>query len=159
MADDSIIRFKNKVMSTLISNDKFVPYMGNEDIGENDEAIYQYIFPYYHIPDTIQEAHSFVCMKVSSVPSGRNELQDIFTLQLWIIVNQSLMKVSGVGGATRLDYLDSLAREMLDHKDGFGIKELRLVKDDETDMDEKHRARRLVFTTADLNKELCGAYE
>lgn len=89
--------------------------MGNDDIEEPDEAIYTYIFPYFHIPDTIEAAHSYICFKVNMTDrSNINDWYENFTLTVWVIVNQALMKMpSGYGGATRVDYLSDIVEKQL----------------------------------------------
>ena len=60
-----ITDYKNKLALKLVNTDGLVEAMGNDDIEEPDEAIYTYIFPYFHIPDTIEAAHSYICFKVN----------------------------------------------------------------------------------------------
>lgn len=60
-----ITDYKNKLALKLVNTEGLVEAMGNDDIEEPDEAIYTYIFPYFHIPDTIEAAHSYICFKVN----------------------------------------------------------------------------------------------
>ena len=52
-----ITDYKNKLALKLVNTEGLVEAMGNDDIEEPDEAIYTYIFPYFHIPDTIEAAN------------------------------------------------------------------------------------------------------
>ena len=107
-----ITEYKNKLALKLVNTDGLVEAMGNDDIEEPDEAIYTYIFPYFHIPDTIEAAHSYICFKVNMTDrSNVNDWYENFTLTVWVIVNQALMKMNGHGGATRVDYLSGLVEK------------------------------------------------
>lgn len=109
-----ITDYKNKLALKLVNTDGLVEAMGNDDIEEPDEAIYTYIFPYFHIPDTIEAAHSYICFKVNMTDrSNVNDWYENFTLTVWVIVNQALMKMKGHGGATRVDYLSGLVEKEL----------------------------------------------
>lgn len=44
-----ITDYKNKLALKLVNTEGLVEAMGNDDIEEPDEAIYTYIFPYFHI--------------------------------------------------------------------------------------------------------------
>lgn len=152
----SIKEFKKNVISCIVSSDEVIKAMGNEDIHENDEAVYSYVFPYFCIPYTIEEAHSYICMKVNMVGrSSNNDLYGDFELIIWAIVNQDLMKMDGVGGATRADNLADEIEKILYGK-RFGVKRLEIVSNTEVDLDAKHRARKLIFETSDINDMLCG---
>lgn len=146
-------RFSCQIDGTVIQNVK-----GNDDIEEPDEAIYTYIFPYFHIPDTIEAAHSYICFKVNMTDrSNVNDWYENFTLTVWVIVNQALMKMKGHGGATRVDYLSGLVEKELHGSTIFGIKQLKITSNIEDNMDLHHRVRIMTFKTQDLDDLVgCG---
>lgn len=148
----AIIDFKNATVAKLVGCSELIHAMGNDDIQTNDDAIYKYIFPYFYIPYTIEAAHSYICMRATM--TGLNETNDMFgkfSLTVWVITNQDLMRISGVGGATRIDYMASLVENLLNGSDAFGTQMLRLVTNAEDSLDLKHRCRVLTFTTQDLS--------
>lgn len=150
---EAVQRFKKVAIEKLIASDVLIISMANEDIVENNEAIYKYIFPYFYIPDIIESAHSYICMRVT-MPSvnEKNDFFGDFYLTVWVIVHQDIMRMEGVGGATRMDYLSGLVEQQLVGSRSFGTKELQIIKNEETDVDMKHRARVLTFVTSDLRK-------
>lgn len=148
----AITDFKNATIAKLIGSDELMRAMGNDDIEANDEAVYRYIFPFFYIPYTIEEAHSYICMRVNM--TGLNELNDSFgkfSLKIWVITHQDIMKISGVGGATRVDYMGNLIEGLLNGSDAFGTQRLRLVTNTEDSVDMRHRCRILTFTTQDFS--------
>ena len=153
-----ITDYKNKLALKLVNTDGLVEAMGNDDIEEPDEAIYTYIFPYFHIPDTIEAAHSYICFKVNMTDrSNVNDWYENFTLTVWVIVNQALMKMKGHGGATRVDYLSGLVEKELHGSTIFGIKQLKITSNIEDNMDLHHRVRIMTFKTQDLDDLVgCG---
>lgn len=151
----NIIKCKNEAVAKLVASDKVIKAMGNDDIEENDEAMYKYIFPYLYIPYTIEGSHSYICMKV--IMTGRQSVNDLFgnySVIIWVIVNQSLMQMDGVGGATRLDHLADMVETIFAGSEAFGTKRLQLVSNTEDDLDTRHRARKLTFTTTNISDML-----
>ena len=148
-----ITDYKNKLALKLVNTEGLVEAMGNDDIEEPDEAIYTYIFPYFHIPGTIEAAHSYICFKVNMTDrSNINDWYENFTLTVWVIVNQALMKMpSGYGGATRVDYLSGIVEKQLHGSTIFGIKQLKITSNVEDNMDLHHRVRIMTFKTQDLD--------
>lgn len=153
MANSSaIIEYKNLIVKKLIGNKDFIAAMGNPDINESDEAVYKYIFPYFYIPGTIESAHSYICIKVDMLSTaGDTELLGEFRVRIWAIVHQDIMKMNGVGGATRMDYLAQLVDKMFNGSEAFGVGKLRLTSNLEDDLDMVHRCRELTFLTKDVN--------
>ena len=151
----NIIKCKNEAVAKLVASDEVIKAMGNDDIDENDEAMYKYIFPYLYIPYTIEGSHSYICMKV--IMTGRQSVNDLFgnySVIIWVIVNQSLMQMDGVGGATRLDHLADIVETIFAGSEAFGTKRLQLVSNTEDDLDTRHRARKLTFTTTNISDML-----
>lgn len=151
----NIIKCKNEAVAKLVASDEVIKAMGNDDIEENDEAMYKYIFPYLYIPYTIERSHSYICVKV--IMTGRQSVNDLFgnySVIIWVIVNQSLMQMDGVGGATRLDHLADIVETIFAGSEAFGTKRLQLVSNTEDDLDTRHRARKLTFTTTNISDML-----
>lgn len=151
----NIIKCKNEAVAKLVASDEVIKAMGNDDIEENDEAMYKYIFPYFYIPYTIEGSHSYICMKV--IMTGRQSVNDLFgnySVIIWIIVNQSLMQMDGVGGATRLDHLADIVETIFAGSEAFGTKRLQIIGNTEDDLDTRHRARKLTFTTTNISDML-----
>lgn len=151
----NIIKCKNEAVAKLVASDEVIKAMGNDDIEEYDEAMYKYIFPYLYIPYTIEGSHSYICMKV--IMTGRQSVNDLFgnySVIIWVIVNQSLMQMDGVGGATRLDHLADMVETIFAGSEAFGTKRLQLVSNTEDDLDTRHRARKLTFTTTNISDML-----
>lgn len=150
----TIATYKNKLALKLISIDGLVSAMGNLDIDEPDEALYTYIFPYFHVPETIESAHSYILFKIEMIgPSSENSYIDNYVLTVWVVVNQKLMKMD-FGGMTRAEYLSDLIEKELNFSEFFGTRQLKLVSNTEGNMDLQHRMRTMIFKTQDLNDEL-----
>lgn len=140
--------FKKTTIRKLVSNDEIIASMGNTDVISNDDAVYKYIFPYFYIPYTIEEAHSYICMKVNMTGlNTRNDSFGKFSIIIWVISHQDIMRMTGVGGATRVDHVANLVESMLNGSDAFGTQRLRLVTNTEDSLDLKHRCRVMTFTT------------
>lgn len=89
--------------------------------------------------------------------SNVNDWYENFTLTVWVIVNQALMKMKGHGGATRVDYLSGLVEKELHGSTIFGIKQLKITSNIEDNMDLYHRVRIMTFKTQDLDDLVgCG---
>ena len=151
---------KKKVIKDIVNDDEIMTTMGNDLNGRsNDEAIYQYIFPYFHIIKTIEEVHSYICMQMdmiqNDVRSVPNKLVSQYVLTIYVVVHQGLMKMSNSGGEDRLDYLANLICEKFDGRDDFGIGEFELMENQENSLDANHRLRVLTFLTKDTAGNIC----
>lgn len=152
---EAIQKFKRTAIEKLIASDDLIDAMANEDIVENNDAVYKYIFPFFYIPIIIESTHSYICMR-ATMPNvnEKNDLYGDFYLTVWVIVHQDIMQMTGVGGATRMDYLSGLVEQQLVGSRAFGTKELQIISNEETDVDMKHRARILTFMTSDIRKKM-----
>lgn len=158
--EDIIGKTKKQVIKDIVKDVYIMEAMGNELDGSFDEAIYKYIFPYYHVIGTIQEAHSYICMQMDMMERERwddedNPLLRRYALTLYIIVNQSIMQMPLTGGVDRLDYLSNLVVNKFDGRSDFGIGELKLVQNQENSLDQNHRLRILTFITKDTVGTFC----
>lgn len=152
---EAIQHVKKVAVEKLISSDELIISMANTDIEDNNDAIYHYVFPYFYIPQIIESAHSYICMR-ATMPhvNQQNDFFGDFYLTIWVIVHQDIMYMEGVGGATRMDYLAGLVERQLIGDRSFGTRELQIISSEETDVDSKHRARILTFKTSDLRKNM-----
>lgn len=154
-SSDNIREFKKTTIAKLVESDELITAMGNKDVEENDEAIYKYIFPYFYIPYTIESAKSYICMKVNMTgASSKNDLFGHFSVIVWVISHQDIMRMDGVDGSTRVDYMSSIVEKLLNGSDAFGTQKLQLVTNTEDSLDMKHRCRVLTFKTMDISSPL-----
>jgi len=150
---------KKKVITDIVNDPEIMNAMGNTLEGSYDEAIYKYIFPYYHVNNTIEEVHSYICMQMDMVDPNRtvtNPLMRQYVLTVYVVVHQGLMKISGTGGEDRLDYLADLVEKKFDKREDFGIGEFEIVENQENSLDANHRLRILTFLTKRISDDICG---
>lgn len=152
---EAIQKFKRVAVERLIASDGLIDSMANLDVTDNNEAVYKYIFPYFYIPTIVEAAHSYICMRATMPKvNEKNDFFGDFYLTVWVIVHQDIMKMEGVGGATRMDYLSGLVEQQLVGNRSFGTKQLQIISNEESDVDSRHRCRILTFMTSDLRNAM-----
>lgn len=152
-----IIEYKNKIASALLGNDEIVktvfeviPPEKAADFESPDDLLYQYIFPFDYIPETIQEVGCYICYEIEVPKVSRvNYFFKDIVLNFNIICNQKTMRTSY--GATRTDYLSHLI-ELLFNGREYGYEKLELVSSVPGHVSQVHRSRTLRFTTLETNR-------
>jgi len=151
-----IIRYKQKLISSIVNQDTIINLIDSDYIGIGDELIYNNIFPYMRVPHTEEEKLTYITMRVDvpNISSSRKTLKDIL-ITISVVTHQDLMKVEN-GGGTRTDLLGAEIDNLFNGSDEFGIGQLELKSNFEENVDYKHRCRTLKFVVTDINRSLCG---
>lgn len=150
-----LIRYKQQLMSMFINNELLVELIDNTDIETAEDLINNNIFNYVRVPQTPEEAKTFICMKID-VPEvySRNFLFKKLTITIYVITHEDLMHTKY--GATRIDLMGAEVDKLLNGYSGIGKAELELISNVENTVGTKHRCRILTFKASDINNGLCG---
>lgn len=152
----SISDWKNKTISMILNNDEIMDCLDLNEL-ETEEPVYTRIFPYNHIPQTIEETKVYITVAVSIPKITFNKVWAFPRLTIRIISHQEKMKLHKAGvSATRIDYMSQLIDKMLNGRNEFGYGCLSLATNDEYLINSSHHCREMVFIGEDLAKKQCG---
>lgn len=161
-AGDEIIKYKNRIIKDIIHNSdetlsqEIVTAIDPEMLGEEESLIYENIFPYLRIPETVDEVKAFITMSVDMPRvSTRNYFFKDMVITINVIVHQDYMKMPARYSATRADYLGSLINKVFNQNPNYGNKPLEYVSDVESILLNKFFVRSLRFRCDELNSVRC----
>lgn len=158
MNSAEIACYKLTIIKALVSDQEIISLIdSNGEFEYPDDMIYERIFPFDRIPDTEQEAKTYITISVN-VPSinKKNDLVKDLIVTARAITHASLMKVKGQNG-TRIDLLAARLDTILNERSDLGIGPVSLVSNCENALDKAHFYRELKFKTMDLNNRRYGA--
>ena len=163
MASSAIIRYKRKLMSSIVNSPDLIKLIDSKYVNADGDCIdvdddeiglvYKQIFPYYYIPDIQTETLSYVIMKVN----GLGSIDKMYTkaeVYVCVISHQDIMRVKD-GTGTRIDMMGEVIEKLFNGRDDFGFGEMELKSNIETNLNTTHRCRELRFIVEDFNPSAC----
>lgn len=151
---NAISEWKNKAIELVLSQDEIMNLlMMNDD--EADDPIYTRIFPYNHIPQTIEESKVYITFCVDVPKITFNKIWAYPRMTVRIIAHQDCMRLKLPGvSATRIDYIAKLIINLLTKTD-FGFGKLQLATNYEDLYNYIYHYRELVFVGEECVKNYC----
>lgn len=147
--------WKDKTISLILDNKDIIECL-ELDEAEQEDPIYNRIFPYHHIPQTVEEAKVYITIAAGVSQIKLNKIWMYPKLSIRVISHQGKMKLAKAGvSATRIDYISKLIIKMLIGRPNFGYGKLQLTTDEEDMYNNVYHYRELVFTSEELVKTNC----
>lgn len=151
---DAISDWKNKAIELVISQDEIMELLDMDEV-EADDPMYARIFPYNHIPQTIEETKVYITFTVNIPKITFNKVWAYPRLTVRVIAHQERMKLNMSGvSATRIDYIAKLIVNLLTKND-FGYGKLKLATNYEDLYNYIFHYRELVFIGEELVDNYC----
>lgn len=151
---DAISDWKNKAIELVISQDEIMELLDMDEV-EADDPMYARIFPYNHIPQTIEETKVYITFTVNIPKITLNKVWAYPRLTVRVIAHQERMKLNMAGvSATRIDYIAKLIVNLLTKND-FGYGKLKLATNYEDLYNYIFHYRELVFIGEELVDNYC----
>ena len=116
--------YKNKLMEDLLTNDEIVKLL--DDIAELSDVYtlaYSQVFPYEYIPETVEEAKTFICFDVD-IQESISKTFLLPTLYIWVFSHKSKLRLPE--GGVRTDKLASEIAKEINGSRFYGLGELNL---------------------------------
>ena len=116
--------YKNKLMEGLLTNEEIVNLV-DDTVGLDGakQLAYTSVFPYEYIPDTVEEAKTFICFDVD-VQESMNKTFLRPTLYIWVFSHKSKLRL--LEGGVQTDKLVSKIAEAINGSHDYGLGELEL---------------------------------
>lgn len=151
---DTISEWKNKAIALVLEQDEIIDLLEMSD-EEGDDPMYTRIFPYNHIPQTIEETKVYITFTVTVPKITFNKIWAYPRLTVRVIAHQERMKLNLAGiSATRIDYIAKLIVNLLTKED-FGFGKLQLATNYEDLYNFIFHYRELVFVGEELVDNYC----
>ena len=116
--------YKNKLMEDLLTNPEIVKLLDNSvELKNAKQLAYTHVFPYEYIPDTVEEAKTFICFDVD-VQESINKTFLLPTLYIWVFSHKSKLHLRE--GGVQTDKLVSEIAKSINGSHFYGLGELDL---------------------------------
>ena len=151
---NSISEWKDKAIELVLSQDEIMELLEMDET-EADDPVYTRIFPYNHIPQTIEETKVYITFTVNVPKITFNKVWAYPRLTIRVIAHQDRMKLDMAGvSATRIDYISQLIVRLITKND-FGFGKLQLATNYEDLYNYIFHYRELVFIGEELVDNYC----
>ena len=116
--------YKNKLMEDLLTNKNIVNLLdSNVELDDVYKLAYSQVFPYEYIPETVEEAKTFICFDVD-IQESINKTFLLPTLYIWVFSHKSKLRLPE--GGVQTDKLVSEIANAINGSRFYGLGELDL---------------------------------
>ena len=116
--------YKNQLMHDLLTNEKIVQLLDeNVQLANADTLAYKQVFPFEYVPETVQEADTFICFDVDVLESY-NKTYLLPVLYVWVFSHKSKLRLPE--GGVRPDALCSEICKAINGSKEYCLGELNL---------------------------------
>ena len=142
--------YKNKLMEDLLTNEEIVNLI-DETVGLDGakRLAYTSVFPYEYIPDTVEEAKTFICFDVD-VQESMNKTFLRPTLYIWVFSHKSKLRL--LEGGVQTDKLVSKIAEAINGSHNYGLGELELYSVKRFAPVTDYQGKVMTFHTKEFNR-------
>lgn len=149
---DEFFHYKNQLMNDLLTNEQIVRMLSGDSGGVTDPEglMYSQVFPYEYVPETIEEAKTYIC---SDVDIQRTPTKTFLspTMYIWVFTHKSLMRLPDEGGL-RVDRLCSEIAKTINGSRFYGLGELNLDSTRRFAPISDYQGKVLTFKATDFNR-------
>lgn len=147
---DEITKYKQEIMKQICKNEAILQYIRPKNAPDmaGRDMLYKYVFPYSYVPETTQEASTFLCFDVD-IPNVQNRTFKDCRIMVWMFCHNSLMRCEK---GTRLDLLADEIDRMLNGSRAFGLGTLELDEALRFHPVADYWGRELAYNAVDFNR-------
>ena len=151
--------YKNRLMKDLLTNEAIVKLLDDsiKDIEEAyDKLAFKQVFPFDYVPDTVEEAGTYICFDVDIQKSyGKTYLSP--TIHVWLFSHKSLLRLPE--GGVRIDALAAEIAKVLNGSRYYGLGELDLYSVKRYAPIADYQGRLMMFNAMDFNRTSNSKHE
>lgn len=140
-----------KYLCELVLND-IITTMDDSDL--QDRITKNYIFKFAYIPDTQEEAKTYITFDITSNSSASNDMYKNVKLTMNIICHKSL--IDHPSGYLRSDMIDECLQDLFNDNYDFGVGKMTCVGDSPIRINNTHYGRQIDFVSKEFNTPKCG---
>lgn len=151
---DEFFDYKNKLMETLCRNENIVRLVTHSEEAPvpNYDLAYTQIFPFEYVPDTVDDARTFVCFDVD-IAQVYDKTYYAPVLYLWVFSHTSKLRLDrGDMKGIRTDQLAVEINKELNGSRYFGLGELDLYSVGRFSPITDYQGRVMTYTAKDFNR-------
>lgn len=143
--------YKDQLAEDLVTSEEIVKLLDeNIAMEKADSLIYKQIYPYEYVPETNQEATTFVCCDVDILGTGGTKTFLSPVLYIWVFTHSSKLRLPE--GGVRTDKLCSKICKKINGSREYGLGELELYAVKRFAPMTDYQGKCLIFHAKDFSK-------
>lgn len=148
---DEFFDYKNQLMEDLLTNQTIVQLLSDDcEVIDNPEALmYQQVFPFEYVPDTVEHGQTFICCDVD-IQRSVNKTFLLPALYIWVFTHKSKLRLPE--GGVRTDRLASEIAESINGSRNYGLGELDLYSVKRFAPITDYQGKVMMFQATDFNR-------
>ena len=117
--------YKNRLIGDLLTDAEIVHLINPAiELSDAKSLVHTQVYPYEYIPDTVENANTFVCCDVD-IQKSINKMLLIPVMYVWVFSHKSLLKLPE--GGLRVDRLVSDIAKKVNGSKFYGLGEIELT--------------------------------
>lgn len=147
--------YKNRFMEDILTNETIVSLLSDDEIPmeEAGKLVYEQVFPFEYIPETIHDGRTFICCDVD-IDKSLTKPFYMPTLYVWVFSHRSRLRLPG--GGVRTDKLCSEICKTINGSKMYGLGELDLYSAKRFAPVTDYNGKVLVFHSREFSKTFDG---
>lgn len=148
---DEFFNYKNQLMEDLLTNQTIVRLLNDDyEVADMTEALmYQQVFPYEYIPETVEHGQTFICCDVD-IQRSVNKTFLLPVLYIWAFTHRSKLRLPE--GGVRIDRLTSEIAKAINGSRYYGLGELDLYSVKRFAPITDYQGKVMTFQATDFNR-------
>lgn len=146
--------YKNRLMQDLLTNQSVLRLLsdGCDTKGKPEQLVYQQVFPYEYLPETVVRGQTFICCDVD-IQRVLNKTFLTPSIFIWVFTHKSKMRVPAAeGGGVRVDRLCSEIAKTINGSRDYGLGELELYSVKRFAPIADYQGKVMMFQTREFNR-------
>lgn len=147
---DEFYDYKNKFVEDIVTNEAIVNLLDGEFTKEGQKKlVYSQVFPYEFIPDTIEEATTFICCDVD-IQEVIDKTYLVPVIYVWVFTHKSKLRLPA--GGVRTDKICSEIAKEINGSRFYGLGETNLSSVRRFAPMSDYQGKVMTFRTKEFNR-------
>lgn len=148
---DEFFDYKNQLMEDLLTNQTIVRLLNDdcETLDNPEMLIYEQVFPFEYVPETVEHGQTFICCDVD-IQRSVNKTFLLPALYIWVFTHKSKLRLPE--GGVRTDRLASEIAKAINGSRNYGLGELDLYSVKRFAPITDYQGKVMMFQATDFNR-------
>lgn len=147
---DEFYNYKERLMYDLLTEPEIVRLIDDTvDIEDAKSLLYDKVYPYEFIPETIEHGDTYVCCDVD-IEKSLNKTYLLPTIHIWVFTHKSLLRLPE--GGVRVDKLCSEIDKKINGSRYYGLGELEISSSRRFAPMTDYQGKHMVYSAKEFNR-------
>lgn len=147
---NDVYDYKNQLIEDMMTDEEIVNLIRpGTSLEDAKDLIYTQVFPFDYVPDTTEEAKTYVCCEVNVKKSLGSKTYYAPTIYIWTFTHKSLMRLPE--GGTRIDRICSRVNELINGSYMYGLGKLDFMTASHFSLMMDYNGKFMTFEATEFN--------